>query len=302
MKKEKICGIYCFENKKNRKKYVGQSIDIVNRLSSHKWEFNKGKENKYFQRALEKYGFEGFYFYPLEECENDSKILDDLEKYYIDLYDTTNPKFGYNIEKGGNKPPNVKGIKRSKETRELMSRVQQVVAKDPERRRKISIGNSGENHWNYGNTTPTGTRKKISDALKVEGAHPLHGVPMPQETRDKISVSRTGKPSNNPWTKESREMLSISKTGIEFSEEWVENMSKSQIGKKQKTDGYSHYHGVTWHKLAKMWYCVIRYGRKQHYVGRYKTELEAAKAYDKKCWEIYQNLSMLNFPEDYEGV
>lgn len=300
--KEKICGIYCIENKKNHKKYIGQSANMNNRFAVHRNDMKKGKENQYFQRAYNKYGLEGFNFYILEECENNATLLDKLEKDYIESYDTTNPKFGYNIEKGGNKPPNVKGIKRSKETKELMSKIQQIIAKDPERRRKISIGNSGKNHWNYGNITPIETREKISNALKKEGAHPLHGVPMPQETKDKISITRTGKPSNNKWRKESRKKLSVSKTGIKFSEEHVENMSKSQIGKKQKKDSYSKYKGVTWHKLAKMWYCVIRYDRKQHYVGRYKTELEAAHSYDKKCWEIYHNLLMLNFPKKYEGV
>jgi hypothetical protein len=35
-------------------------------------------------------------------------------------------------------------------------------------------------------------------------------------------------------------------------------------------------------------------------LGRYKTEIEAAKSFDKKCWEMYHDLSKLNFPEDYK--
>ena len=33
---DKICGIYCIENLVNKKKYIGQSIDISARFKKHK--------------------------------------------------------------------------------------------------------------------------------------------------------------------------------------------------------------------------------------------------------------------------
>ena len=40
MAEEKISGIYCIENTKNHKKYIGQSIDIYQRWYAHKSKLN----------------------------------------------------------------------------------------------------------------------------------------------------------------------------------------------------------------------------------------------------------------------
>ena len=52
MAKEKICGIYCIENLINRKKYIGQSIDIYNRWYHHKHELNN---NSHYNRWITNY-------------------------------------------------------------------------------------------------------------------------------------------------------------------------------------------------------------------------------------------------------
>lgn len=49
---EKICGIYCIENLVNNKKYIGQSVDIINRKQNHFSKLkNKHHENQYLQNA-----------------------------------------------------------------------------------------------------------------------------------------------------------------------------------------------------------------------------------------------------------
>ena len=55
MTKEKICGIYCIENKVNGKKYIGQSIDIYNRWKKHLQNANRGI-NTILYNAIRKYG------------------------------------------------------------------------------------------------------------------------------------------------------------------------------------------------------------------------------------------------------
>ena len=38
---------------------------------------------------------------------------------------------------------------------------------------------------------------------------------------------------------------------------------------------------------------------KDLWIGQYKTEIEAAIAYDVVCWEKYHDINHLNFPENY---
>lgn len=100
MSKEKICGIYCIENLSNNKKYIGQSVDIEARWRCHKSELRRNIHvNDYLQKAWNKYGENNFQFYILEDCA--INVIDDRERYYIMLYDTTNRSCGYNLENGG---------------------------------------------------------------------------------------------------------------------------------------------------------------------------------------------------------
>ena len=101
MAKEKICGIYCIENLINHKRYIGQSMDIEARWRYHKSELRRNNHgNDYFQKAWNKYGENAFQFYILEYCASD--VIDDMERHYIMLYNTTNRDCGYNLESGGN--------------------------------------------------------------------------------------------------------------------------------------------------------------------------------------------------------
>ena len=98
--KNKIIGIYKITNKINNKVYIGQSIEVMQRLSTHKTELRNNKHNNsHLQYAWNKYGEENFIFEIIKECKIEE--LDKLEKYYINLYNSTNKDKGYNIELGG---------------------------------------------------------------------------------------------------------------------------------------------------------------------------------------------------------
>lgn len=56
----------------------------------------------------------------------------------------------------------------------------------------------------------------------------------------------------------------------------------------------SKYKGVGWNKRNKKWRAIIYLNNKCIYIGAYKTELEAAKAYNKKAKELYGEFAKLN--------
>lgn len=96
--------IYCFTNKINNKKYIGQSINDDNgRYNRHIYAATHEAASDYdspFHRALRKYGIENFDYQILAKDVQDIELLNDLEINYISTYNTLVPN-GYNIETGG---------------------------------------------------------------------------------------------------------------------------------------------------------------------------------------------------------
>lgn len=92
-----MIGIYKIENKINHHIYIGQSSNIYERWTNHKWVANKGKDNTTLYQALRKYGIENFSFEIIEECSLEE--LNEKEIYWISYYDSYNN--GYNESPGG---------------------------------------------------------------------------------------------------------------------------------------------------------------------------------------------------------
>ncbi|MFC1794103.1 HNH endonuclease [Planctomycetota bacterium] len=59
----------------------------------------------------------------------------------------------------------------------------------------------------------------------------------------------------------------------------------------------SKYTGVSWNKLRKIWIVVIRYNCKNKFLGYFKDEIQAAKAYDKAAKKYHGEFASLNFPD-----
>lgn len=95
---KKMTGIYKITNKINGKIYIGQSKNIQQRWLDHKHYADERRGNSIIHKAIRKYGIDNFSFDVEIEC--DASELNDLEKYYIELYNTIIP-YGYNMTAGG---------------------------------------------------------------------------------------------------------------------------------------------------------------------------------------------------------
>ncbi|KKN02398.1 hypothetical protein LCGC14_1118210 [marine sediment metagenome] len=193
------CGIYAIVNILNGIMYVGSSFEIEDRWyggDGHFTHLRKGDhDNKYFQRAFNKYGEEAFVAEILELTSRNKKKKLRREQYYIDLAgmenlynespragggsgpcsEKTKEKIKRKIKEMWSDPELWKGrivsekIKEKiKETcndpefRKRQSEKQKETWSDPEFRKK----QSGKTPWNKGLTKKVDARLECSEKTK----------------------------------------------------------------------------------------------------------------------------------------
>lgn len=182
--------IYIHKNKINNKVYIGQTKQNPQK----RWDNGRGYEtSSRFYNAILKYGWDNFehliLYTGLSEKEAEEK-----EKELIAKYNSTNEKFGYNIQPGG------KSTKHSEETKRKIGAANAISLKgkklSPERCALISEMFMGENNPFYGKHHTDETKEKISSSRKgkcVGEQHPMYGKKHTEEALLKISKNRTGK-------------------------------------------------------------------------------------------------------------
>lgn len=146
--------VYCHTNKINGKKYIG----ITGTKPERRWMKGEGyKGSRHFYFAIQKYGWDNFahdiFFEGLtkeEACQKEIEL--------IDLFKTTDERFGYNISSGGQS--GAAGVKRDKEL------IEKIAA------------------YHRGKKISAETRKKMSDAAK--------GRTFSEETKHKMRMAKLG--------------------------------------------------------------------------------------------------------------
>ena len=127
--------VYCHTNKINQKKYIG----ITRNVPERRWNNGRGyTNNRYFSRAIEKYGWHNF-LHEILYTDLSKEQAEEIEIQLIKEYDSANPDHGYNIELGGN------GTGRfTDETRRRISEALKGHGCSEETKRKISEAKAGK--------------------------------------------------------------------------------------------------------------------------------------------------------------
>lgn len=189
----------------NGKVYIG----ITSQKVKKRWDNGNGyRNNKYFTRAIKKYGWENFNHEILFEGLTKKQACE-MEQHLIEKYDCIMPK-GYNGSKGGEY--GMLGVHHSIETR-----------------KKLSESHKGQTAWNKGKHTSTETRKKQSYAWKHSAACIEH--------LKKVCESNKGRQSplkGMHHSAEAKKHMSDSHKGHLTSAETRRKISESNKGKKHE--------------------------------------------------------------------
>lgn len=166
--------IYKVTNTINGKIYIGKTVTSLHRRKMQHLYFKVAKTH--FQHALLKYGKENFTWEKICTCKD--SILNDVEKFFILIYKSSNSKLGYNMTLGGDgaacgklnvsKRPDVReklkycflGKKHTIETKLKLRNLYLGIKLSDERKLLISKGQTGIKR-------PAGENSKLSKKFLI---------------------------------------------------------------------------------------------------------------------------------------
>jgi group I intron endonuclease len=148
--------IYKTTNLINNKIYIGQKY-------SNKFIKTYLGSGKIIKQAIKKYGKENFKVKILYKA-NSIKRLDEAEKVYIEIYNSTNTKIGYNISIGGHAP--MLNRNHTKKAKLKISIGKRGVKLTENHKQKISISNIGKHNYWDGKHLSEEHKEKVSNSMK----------------------------------------------------------------------------------------------------------------------------------------
>lgn len=228
--------IYKIENKINGKCYIGQTkFDVSKRVAAH------SKSRRLIGKAIRKYGIQSFDISIIDTATS-AEVLSEKEVYWIKTLDSKAPN-GYNLTDGGegliNPSQSVKDQISKNAKRCFGNQFMKGVVHKEESKEKIS--NSLKIRWQ-----DEEFRERMIESAKSK-------PPFSEETKQKISEAKTGKPRSDAHLFSERVLAFTSKEdyvnpmkgkkrpdlaernrqrkGTKLSEETKQKMSESRKGK-----------------------------------------------------------------------
>lgn len=114
--KMNFCGIYMITNYVSNKRYIGSSINVGQRLWTHRSELRHNSHpNAHLQNAWNKYGEENFNYTILEKCTPENRF--EREQYYVDAL---KPEYNICVEVVQNPPKSEDTRKKHSTTRKRL--------------------------------------------------------------------------------------------------------------------------------------------------------------------------------------
>lgn len=289
--------IYMATNRANGKIYIGQTVKTLQqRQIQHIYDAKNGSP-LYFARALRKYGFNNFRWEVLCCCF-DIDGLNEMEVYFIALFNSRDKIVGYNSTKGGN---GISGFSHTNKTKEKIRQAHLGKKYTKEHKQKISDNNArgmlGKHHSDE-------TCRKIRDAhigtkhtkkakQKMSKNSPrLSGKDHPNYGKRGKETPMYGK-HHSTFTKEKLRQANLGKKHSDATKLKMSKSSPRLSGKDHPMWG-THPSEETRKKLREAakgknnpMYGVRRYGEQSTFYGRHHSEetKEQIRLSLKKYWD-----------------
>jgi group I intron endonuclease len=161
------CVIYMYKSPSG-KRYIGKTTQKDIRHRKHGY---ANGDCPYFHKAIRKHKWENFSYEILEEFDDDvtDEFMSDRETHWIEMHDSTNRAFGYNLTKGGE---GMTGYKHTDAAKANISKTLTGHKHTDATKAKISDAIKGRKHTDAtkakmkGHIVSAATKAKMSEAQK----------------------------------------------------------------------------------------------------------------------------------------